>query len=111
MVVDAVGARPREHASSATEQSRATSAAAASVEARVERALLPAAFDFDLPGAGVVSVPRLRGQECPLYPNSISRRGNQRNLQPLDRGQQCQDLLCLAGSGERQHHVAPHNHS
>src|SRR5580704_17555270 len=58
VVVEAVGASPSEQASSATEQSRATSAAEASVEiafaesacvesACVERALLPAAFDFD----------------------------------------------------------------
>src|SRR5579864_1335346 len=63
VVVEAVGASPSEQASCATEQSKATSPAAAKVEmecvepacvefACMERALLPAAFDLDLcPGA------------------------------------------------------------
>src|SRR5271170_4047986 len=48
VVVEAVGANPSEHASSAIEQSKATSAAEAKVDACVERAPSPADFDFAL---------------------------------------------------------------
>src|SRR5215467_7122042 len=48
VVVEAVGASPKEQASCAMEQSKATSAAAARVETVcVERTLLSAAFDLD----------------------------------------------------------------
>ena len=89
VVVDAVGASPREHASLATEQSRATLAAAARVE-------------------GSCGASTLVGR-LPL--NLVARERDQRHLQPLESGQQPQNFLGFAARREREHHIASNHHA
>src|SRR5260370_878075 len=99
VVVEAVGARPSEQASLAIEQSSATSAACAKVDAGVERAPSPADFDFDFalnstlaPGSfaddfasplGSLLLPAFRGVGAPRPPPDSHPRPTRQRAQRL----------------------------
>ena len=93
VVVEAVGARPSPQASCATEQSSATSAAAARVEILAAERGLRACQRFTSPNTA--------------SPVMLIRR----YLQTLDGRQQSQDIFRLAAGRKRQHHISTYYHA